>query len=48
MQTYTINFNIPSDWSELGDKRLRYVYELIAGALSDWLNQTFHFEEIFQ
>lgn len=30
MKTYTINFNVPSDWAELGDKRLRYVYELIA------------------
>ena len=31
MQTFTINFNVPSNWAELGDKRLRYVYELIAG-----------------
>lgn len=30
MQTISINFILPDDWQELGDKRLRYVYELIA------------------
>ena len=30
MQTISINFILPQDWQELGDKRLRYVYELIA------------------
>lgn len=30
MQTISINFVLPQDWQELGDKRLRYVYELIA------------------
>lgn len=34
MKTYTINVNVPSDWAELGDKRLRYVYELIAEEFS--------------
>lgn len=34
MQTFTINFNVPVNWAELGDKRLRYVYELIAGDYS--------------
>lgn len=31
MQTISINFILPQGWQELGDKRLRYVYELIAG-----------------
>lgn len=31
MQTISINFQVPQGWHELGDKRLRYVYELIAG-----------------
>ena len=30
MQTISINFILPLNWQELGDKRLRYVYELIA------------------
>jgi len=30
MQTISINFILPQDWQELGDKRRRYVYELIA------------------
>lgn len=30
MQTLSINFQIPASWSELGDKQLRYVYQLIA------------------
>lgn len=30
MQTISINFILPQDWQELGDKRLRYVYELVA------------------
>ena len=30
MQTLSINFQVPSDWSELGDKQLRYVYQLLA------------------
>lgn len=30
MQTISINFILPQDWQELGDKQLRYVYELIA------------------
>lgn len=30
MQTFNINFNVPQGWHELGDKQLRYVYQLIA------------------
>ena len=30
MQTITIDFHVPQGWHELGDKQLRYVYELIA------------------
>lgn len=30
MQTFNINFIVPSKWSELSDKQLRYVYQLIA------------------
>lgn len=30
MQTYSINFSVPSKWSELLDKQLRYVFQLIA------------------
>ena len=30
MQTFNINFNVPQGWHELGDKQLRYVYDLIA------------------
>ena len=34
MQTLNINFQIPSNWAELGDKQLRYVYSLLAGDFS--------------
>ena len=34
MQTFTIKFNISSNWEELGDNLLRYAYELIAGDYS--------------
>lgn len=30
MQTLSINFQIPSNWAELGDKQLRYVFSLLA------------------
>ena len=30
MQTFNINFAVPSKWSELSDKQLRFVYQLIA------------------
>lgn len=30
MKTITIDFHMPQGWHELGDKQLRYVYELIA------------------
>lgn len=30
MKTISINFQIPNSWSELSDKQLRYVYQLIA------------------
>ncbi len=30
MQTISINFIVPQGWHELGDKQLRYVYNLIA------------------
>ena len=30
MQTISINFIIPSGWTELSDKQLRYIYEMIA------------------
>ena len=30
MQTISINFQVPQGWHELGDKQLRYVYQLIA------------------
>lgn len=30
MKTISINFVIPNSWSELSDKQLRYVYQLIA------------------
>ena len=30
METISINFQIPTSWSELSDKQLRYVYSLIA------------------
>ena len=30
MKTVSINFQIPNSWSELSDKQLRYVYQLIA------------------
>ena len=31
MQTISINFIVPQGWHELGDKQLRYVYNLITG-----------------
>lgn len=34
METISINFQIPASWSELSDKQLRYVYQLIAGDYS--------------
>lgn len=34
METISINFQIPASWSELSDKQLRYVYQLIAGDFS--------------
>ena len=30
MQSFNINFAVPSKWSEFSDKQLRYVYQLIA------------------
>lgn len=30
MQTISINFIVPQGWHELGDKQLRYVYQLLA------------------
>ena len=34
MQTTSINFIVPDGWHELGDKQLRYVYQLLAGDFS--------------
>lgn len=34
METISINFQIPASWSELSDKQLRYVYQLIANDMS--------------
>ena len=34
MQTISINFIVPQGWHELGDKQLRYVYQLIASEYS--------------
>ncbi len=34
MQTISINFQIPTSWSELSDKQLRYVYQLIAAEVA--------------
>lgn len=34
METISINFQLPASWSELSDKQLRYVYQLIAGDFS--------------
>ncbi|MDE7419048.1 MAG: hypothetical protein K2N35_02445 [Muribaculaceae bacterium] len=34
MQTITINFQVPQGWHELGDKQLRYVYQLLAADYS--------------
>lgn len=34
MQTITIDFSVPQGWHELGDKQLRYVYDLIAQEFS--------------
>ena len=30
MQTISINFIVPQGWHELSDKKLRYVYQLLA------------------
>ena len=30
MQTISINFIVPQGWHELGDKQLRYVYQILA------------------
>ena len=30
MQNISINFQVPQGWHELGDKQLRYVYQLLA------------------
>ena len=34
MQNISINFQVPQGWLELGDKQLRYVYQLLAGDFS--------------
>ena len=34
MQNISINFQVPQGWHELGDKQLRYVYQLLAGDCS--------------
>ncbi len=34
MQTISINFQVPQGWNELGDKQLRYVYQLLASDFS--------------
>ena len=34
MQTISINFLVPQGWHELGDKQLRYVYQLLASDFS--------------
>lgn len=34
MQTISINFQVPQGWHELGDKQLRYVYQLLASDCS--------------
>ena len=34
MQTITIDFHVPQGWHELGDKQLRYVFELLAAEYS--------------
>ncbi len=34
MQTISINFIVPGSWHELGDKQLRYVYQLLADNFS--------------
>lgn len=34
METISINFQIPASWSELSDKQLRFVYQLIANDMS--------------
>ncbi len=34
MQNISINFQVPQGWHELGDKQLRYVYQLLAGDFS--------------
>ena len=34
MQKISINFQVPQGWHELGDKQLRYVYQLLASDCS--------------
>lgn len=34
MQTISINFQVPQGWHELGDKQLRFVYQLLASDFS--------------
>lgn len=34
METISINFQLPASWSELSDKQLRFVYQLIANDMS--------------
>ena len=34
MQNISINFQVPQGWHELGDKQLRYVYQLLASDFS--------------
>ena len=34
MQNISINFQVPQGWHELGDKQLRYVYQLLASDCS--------------
>ncbi|MDE5567081.1 MAG: hypothetical protein K2J12_01430 [Muribaculaceae bacterium] len=34
MQNISINFRVPQGWHELGDKQLRYVYQLLASDFS--------------
>lgn len=48
MQTISINFIIPSSWTERSDKQLRYVYQLIASeyATDDKYSQQSDFANI--
>ena len=34
MEQFVINFSVPQGWHELGDKQLRYVYQLIASDMT--------------